>query len=49
VGIVEFDYHPPANESEAVPEGGEAREAYEDAQATPALQYPLLLHRGEVR
>jgi hypothetical protein len=48
-GITDFDYHPPASESEVVSEGGEAREASEDAEATPAAQDPLLFLRGRIR
>jgi hypothetical protein len=49
IRIADFDYHPPAHDFEAVSEGGEAREASEDAEATPAGQDPLLLLRGEIR
>ena len=42
-GIAEFDYHPQANDSKAASEGGEAKEAFEDDEATPTAQDPLLL------
>jgi hypothetical protein len=48
-GIFDFDYRPPAPRFEVVSEGGEAREAFEDAKATPTAQVPLLLPRGESR
>jgi hypothetical protein len=49
LGIANFDYHPPAHDSEAVSEGGEAREASEDAEATYAAQDPLVAPQGEIR
>jgi hypothetical protein len=48
-GITDFDYHPPAPESEAVPKCGEARELHKDVEATPAVQGPLLLLKGRSR
>jgi hypothetical protein len=48
-GIVGFNYHPPTLESEATPEGGKAREAFKDVEATPAAQDPMLLLRGKIR
>jgi hypothetical protein len=38
-GIAEFDYRP-ALEPEAIGESGEAREAFGNAEATPAVQDP---------
>jgi hypothetical protein len=49
VGIVDFDYCPLAPEPETVLKGEEAREAYENAEAMPAVQDPLLLRRGNIR
>jgi hypothetical protein len=46
-GIVDFDYHPLAHVSGAVSEGGEAREVFEDADATPAAQDPPVAPQGE--
>jgi hypothetical protein len=47
VGIAEFDYHLPAPEPEAAEEGGEAREASENAEATLVVQDPLVTSQGE--
>jgi hypothetical protein len=48
-GITEFDYHPRSGDSEVVPEGGEAREAFEDVEATPTTQDPHVAPEGEIR
>ena len=45
VGITVFDYHPPAEDSEASSEGAQNKEAAEDNEATPAAQDPLLFLR----
>ena len=36
--IIDFDCHPPAEDSEAAPKGAEAREAAEDNEASPTAQ-----------
>ena len=38
VGITDFDYHPPTDDSDATPKDTEAREAIEDDEATPTAQ-----------
>jgi hypothetical protein len=48
-GITKFDYRPPAPEPKAVKEDGEAREASENAEATPVEQDPLSFLRGVSR
>jgi hypothetical protein len=45
-GIVEFDYCPLAPKPEATEGSREAKEASGNAEATPAVQDPLLLLRG---
>ena len=44
-GIAVFDYHPPAEDSEAALEGAQTREVVEDAEATPTARDPLLFLR----
>ena len=39
-GIADFDYHPPAEDSKAVPKSAEAREAAEDDEASPLRKTP---------
>jgi hypothetical protein len=48
VGIDRFDYRPEAIQSKVVPEDGDAREAFENAEAAPAAQDPLLLLKGRL-
>ena len=40
--IADFDYHPPAEDYEAVPKGTKAREAAENDEASPTVQDPLI-------
>jgi hypothetical protein len=47
VGIADFDYRPSAPGPEVVPEGGEAKEASEDAEATPTIQDLPVVSEGE--
>jgi hypothetical protein len=46
-GIAKFDYCPPAPEPETTEEGGEAREASGNAEATPIAQDPIVTPSGD--
>jgi hypothetical protein len=46
-GIAEFDYRPSTPKPEAVEDDGEAREAPENAEATPAEQDPPVTPQGD--
>jgi hypothetical protein len=46
-GIADFDYRPSAPMPKAVAEGGEAREASGNAEATPTIQDPHVAPQGE--
>ena len=43
VGIIVFDYHPPAEESKATLEGAQNKEAVEDDGAAPIAQDPPII------
>ena len=40
MGIVDFDYHPSTEDSEAVLKGAETKEAVEDDETTPTAPDP---------